>query len=315
MGHASVIFGAGYTPGDTAARPELSCGGVRAVFDDFRTGVLDADTRDLARTHLDGCADCRQQWRRFRWNAARTCALYEELADYLGDGFVEHRDPTNDLVTDWAQAAPRTDLEIRRFYRTTQAYLYDQVLWHASGTRADYVAAALPILHEHPGPILDWGCGIGVDLLHMHQIGLDAWGCELPSPPRDFLIWRARHRGYHRPILDPDNAGHRARPAVLWLIDTLDHLRDPQACLGSLLDTVDVLITERYVDDSRRGRLGFHFRRPLSEITQLLAGHGLHPQPPQDPPALLSVWSRTHRSPAQPRHTAHDDVRQGAPGA
>ncbi|MEV4706738.1 hypothetical protein [Actinoplanes sp. NPDC049316] len=313
MGH-TLISRAGHTRGDTAVPPELSCAGVRAVFDEYRTGVLDTDTRDLVCTHLDGCADCRPQWRRFRWGAAQTSVLYGELAGYLGDGFVEHRDTTHELVTAWDQAAPRTDLEIRRFYRTTQAYLYDQVLWHASGTRPDYVAAAQPILQEQPGTILDWGCGIGVDLLRMHQIGLDVWGCELPSPPRDFLIWRARHHGYHRPILDPGNAGRRAQPTVLWLIDTLDHLRDPQASLGALLDTVDVLITERYVDDPRRGRLGFHFRRPLSEITELLAGHGLHPRPQQDQPALLSVWSRTRRVPSQPRDAAHD-VRQGAPCA
>ncbi|MEV0003430.1 zf-HC2 domain-containing protein [Micromonospora sp. NPDC050980] len=315
MGYTPVILGAGHARGDAAARPELSCAGVRAVIDDYRTGALGADTRDLMRTHLDECADCRQQWRRSRWGAARTSALYGELAGFLGDGFVEHRDTTQELVTAWDQAAPRTDLEIRRFYRTTQAYLYDQVLWHASGTRPNYVAAALPILQAHPGPVLDWGCGIGVDLLRMHQLGLNVWGCELPSPPRDFLIWRARHHGYHRPIVDPGNAGPRAKPTVLWLIDTLDHLRDPQASLGALLDTVDVLITERYVDDPRRGRLGFHFRRPLSEIAELLAEHGLHPQQQRDEPVLLSVWSRARRGPAQPGPATHDDIRQGAPSA
>jgi hypothetical protein len=315
MGNTPVILGAGQTLADTAARPERSCAGARAVFNAYRIGALEPDTRDLVRTHLDGCADCRQQWHRFRWGAARTSNLYGELAGYLGDGFVEHRDTTHELVTAWDQAAPRTDLEIRQFYRTTQAYLYDQVLWHADGTRPDYVAAALPILQAQPGSILDWGCGIGVDLLRMHQLGLDVWGCELPSPPRDFLIWRARHHRYHRPILDPGNAGPRAKPTVLWLIDTLDHLRDPQASLGALLDTVDVLITERYEDDPRRGRLGFHFRRPLFEITQLLAGHGLQPHPPQHRPTLLSIWSRTGRGPAQPGDPGHDDARQGAPCA
>jgi SAM-dependent methyltransferase len=246
------------------------------------------------RGHLDRCQRCWQAWNRLRWNRAAGTPLYAELVDYLGDRFIPYYDSSRALADAWEHAAPRTAEQISRFYRDTDAYLYNQVIWHASGNRPHYVKAALPILARHLGTlILDYGCGIGEDVLALHRAGHQVIGCDLPSPPTDFLAWRAARQGYLQPAFHPDTLPGLDAPIILWIMDALDHIADLDAALGHLVPHADLLICENLLVTRGHGRQGFHHRRPLPSVQQWLARYGLTRESHEPNPAILTMWNRT----------------------
>lgn len=89
-----------------------------------------------------------EHWNRFRWDQARSTSLHDDLAEFLGDDFRPYFDSSRALAQEWDIANPRTDVEIRDFFRASTSYLYNLVIWEASGNRPDYLTAALPILHR-----------------------------------------------------------------------------------------------------------------------------------------------------------------------
>lgn len=272
----------------------MSCLDVRGFFDAYLRGELPPAWAARIRQHLDHCERCWQSWNRLRWNRAASTPLYAELVEYLGDRFVPFLDSSRALGTAWERAAPQTTDEIRRFYRDTDAYLYNQVIWHASGNRPNYVEAALPILDAHPDTlIVDYGCGIGEDLLAFHHAGRRTIGCDLPSPPTDFLAWRAPRHHYRQPVLSPDRLPTFQGSVIVWIMDALDHLPDLDAALGHVLPHTELLVCEDLLVTRGHGRQGFHYRRPLSTIERWLARYRLARVQPSTCTPLLTVW-RSH---------------------
>ena len=90
--------------------------------------------------------------------------------------------------------------------------------------------------------------------------------CDLPSPPTDFLTWRAPRHGYHHPVYEPRELPTTATPTVLWIMDTLDHLADVEAALGDLLPQMRLVICENLLVDRGHGNQRFHHRQLLREI-------------------------------------------------
>ena len=53
--------------------------------------------------------------------------------------------------------------------------------WHLA--RNHLIASTLSRSLPDPGRILEIGCGPGIVLRHLREIGFDCWGCELGAPP------------------------------------------------------------------------------------------------------------------------------------
>jgi SAM-dependent methyltransferase len=276
----------------------MFCATVRTMFDRFLTGELPPARAGDVRQHLDQCRPCWRAWDRMRWDLAAETSLYAEFMEYLGDRFTPYLDSSGALADVWDRASPCTAEQLRAFYRNTDAYLYNQVIWHASGNRPRYVQAAMPILAHHPGSlILDYGCGIGEDVIALHGAGFRVVGCDIASPPTDFLAWRAPRLGYPHPVYQPADLPTTPAPDILWIIDTLDHIPDLDAALGNLLHRVRLAICENLQIARGHGRQGFHHRRPLSTIDSTFARHGLIRAMHRGGP--LTIWTRSHR-PAAP---------------
>jgi hypothetical protein len=270
----------------------LRCADVQATFGGYLTGDLPPAASIAVRDHLDLCQSCWQGWNRLRWQRAADTPLYAELVQYLGEQFTPYLDSSNALADAWDRANPGTPEQVRRFYRDTDAYLYNQVIWHASGNRPHYVEAAKPILAaHHDATIIDYGCGIGEDILALHRVGLRAIGCDLASPPTHFFTWRARRHGYPYPVYQPEDVP-ATTPFLLWIMDALDHVPDLNSAMGALLDRTQLVICEDLLQTRSHGRQGFHHHRSPSSIDHEFAAHGLRRSPARRTPTGLSVWTR-----------------------
>ena len=121
---------------------------------------------DAVRRHLDACTPCWERWNAHRWDAARHHPLHDELAAFLEPAFRPGTDSSRNLADKWDRADPRTPAEAAAFFRASTSYLYNLVIWEASGHRPHYLDAALPALTTSAArTVLDLGSGIGSDAI------------------------------------------------------------------------------------------------------------------------------------------------------
>lgn len=171
---------------------------------------------DVVRRHLDACTACWDRWNSHRWAAARHHPLYDQLARFLGPAFRPGHDSSRSLATAWDRADPRNSDDVAAFFRASTDYLYNLVIWEASGHRPRYLDAALPALRAAKvETVLDIGSGIGSDAIALTQLGHTVTTCDYDSPSTRF----ARHRRRIRRV-DPEHLGRQHAADALWILDT-----------------------------------------------------------------------------------------------
>lgn len=239
--------------------------------------TLSGERREHVRGHLDDCLPCWNAWNRFRWDHARSTRLYAELAEFLGSDFQPYFDSSHALAREWDDTNPVTEEETRDFFRASTSYLYNLVVWEASGNRPDYLSAARQVLHRvRPCRIVDYGCGIGSDTLALLGCGFAVTPCDFRSPSTAFLRWRAARSGTSVDhVVEPQELS--GSHDVVWIIDTLDHIADIDKQLGPVLAGARLVICENMSSRRAHGRQRFHHRRPSGQLTRMFARYGLVP--------------------------------------
>jgi hypothetical protein len=273
----------------------VSCGTVRAGLAGFLEGTMSRAGTALLRAHLDACAPCWEAWNAFRWERASGTGLYRDLRAFLGAGFTYGLDSSRALAREWDTAAPSIPEETARFFRGSVSYLYNLAIWEASGNRPRYVDEAVPLLHGLGArTVIDYGCGTGSDTLALRDRGFTVIPCEFRSPSARFFQWRARRAGQDPSVCEPGQLPPGTAADVLWIIDTLDHLPDPEASIGILLARVSAVICEQLAAGREHGNQRFHYRRPAGETAAMLAAHGFGPAASTP---VLQCWHKSQAAP------------------
>jgi 2-polyprenyl-3-methyl-5-hydroxy-6-metoxy-1,4-benzoquinol methylase len=256
----------------------------------YRRHAFAPQSRNAVREHLDNCEYCWLRWNDHRWRAARGSRLYRDLRDYLGDAFQDGFDSSRALAAEWDAAEPQNADEARAFFRRSTSYLYNLVIWEASGHRPDYATHALPLLRTLPdATILDYGCGIGSDSQRFRDEGFTVISCDFDSPSTQFMRWRHKLPSTPPDFVEPGNVHIAPKPDVLWITDTLDHLPDPTQELDDILSHVTLVISEDQSTERSHGTQRFHHRRSLGHINELFQRYGLAPK---SAGPHLSCWLR-----------------------
>jgi hypothetical protein len=284
----------------------MICCDIGATLPAFLTRTLPQRRMDAVRRHLDACPPCWCTWNKLRWDAAKGTPLYTDLFEYLGDRFQPYFDSSRHLAVEWDRAAPTTTDEIRAFYSTTESYLYNQVIWHASGNRPPYVHAALPVLRRHQdAAIVDFGCGIGVDTIELRAPGFTVVPCGFDAPPTRFRWWRQQRLGQQHEVHDPSQLPFNPGATVAWIIDTIDHVVELDLDLQNLLGRATLVITENHWNDRAHGLRCFHIRRSPAQLEASLLRFGFAPTQQPGASDHLTIWHQLPPS-GRPRRCRPD---------
>lgn len=275
----------------------MDCGDAQAKLGGYLRHALDPHEMGAIREHLDRCEDCWVTWNRFRWDKAEGTSLYRELRAFLGNSFTPYLDSSRELAREWEEAAPTCQTEVENFYRQSVSYLYNLAIWEASGNRPPYIQnAAQKLARAGSSVILDYGCGIGSDVIGLRELGFTVVPCDFISPSVEFLRWRLSNLGQPTNVFEPSKLDSAPKQDSLWVIDTLDHLPDVEECLGRLLTEMCLVVCEDLGSNRAHGKQGFHYRRSLDEIETIFNRYGLYLATVNNPADPLMYWKREHRS-------------------
>ena len=192
-----------------------------------------------------------------------------ELRAYLGDEFDPER------LQQYEQAVAQEVAAVgdeERFYRVSQAYLYNLTAFAMTATKLPYLEVLISYLP--PGArVLDYGCGIGSDGLLLLEAGFDVEFADFDNPSIEYLRWRMRRRGLDAPIHDLDSDVPGGFDAS-FAFDVLEHVEDPFAMLAEMerrARLVEVNLLESAADDD----LEIHHALPLESLVRHAASHRL----------------------------------------
>lgn len=187
-----------------------------------------------------------------------------ELAAYLGDGFERSRLERYQEHLDREFASCGDE---QRFYRVSQAYLYNLTAFAMTGTKLPYLTE---LMRQLPvgSRLLDYGCGIGSDGLLLLEAGYRVEFADFANPSTEYLRWRLRERGIEAPVHDLD-ADVPGGFDGAYAFDVIEHVDDPVEFLEAMevrSGIVVVNLLEPEPDDQ-----DLHHELPIKDLVRRAA--------------------------------------------
>lgn len=240
-------------------------------------GKVAGAQRNATRQHLDMCPECWDLWNSVRWQRADRTVDLAELREFLGDEMLKGADSSWKLAEEWNRLRPSTQEEVLHFYENTPWYLYNLLIWHASGQRPRYAASGIALLPELGyRTICDFGCGVGTDGLLFAEQGYEVFFVDVNVHLLKFVDFRLQKRGLHAWVGTPDELLNTAQAwDVVWSMDVIEHLPDPVATLRPLLERGQAFIYDTEHSGPSGGRHPFHFDHSPQALAIQLASLGL----------------------------------------
>jgi 2-polyprenyl-3-methyl-5-hydroxy-6-metoxy-1,4-benzoquinol methylase len=250
--------------------------------------VLSKRTRELFRIHIDKCFNCWKIWNNVRWEEAKNKPGLLELKDYLGKKFIDHFDSSWALVEEWNKLNPRSEKDIKNFYKSTENYLYNLIIWNDSGDRYPF-EEDLEKVRKLYGvrSVIDFGCGVGNDTLPMLEKGFEVYPIDFNCPSSEFLNWRLKKRSYKLKVIDVEKVDVYPPADMFWAVDVLEHMVNP-AEIGDKINKNTKVFAHASNFDVNGGRHPFHISSNIDELEKKLKIKGFK----QKEGKFISLWVR-----------------------
>ena len=279
--------------------PDLTgsrCAQARAFLDSLTAGhphILEPSLREL----IDQCALCTARYNAIKWARSEASTDLVELEQFLGSAFQYGVDASNELDREWHRRAPNDRHQVEAFYRETPWYVYNLVLWEASGRRPDYVSQATTMLEQlECRTIIDFGAGVGNDSLKLAMQGYNVFAVEFDNAASQFLRYRAKARNLKNlTFINIDSADiDSLRADALWAMDVIEHLPDPIETLTPILANTRVFIFDSEHTGTSGGRQEFHFQHSKEELAEVWETQGYWPLEVVPDTATINVYARAN---------------------
>jgi len=229
------------------------------IFDKYINCNLSELENDVLKKKIDTDDVYWECWNHYRWERSRNSVDLSELEEYLGSEFIWGFDSSWDLANKWYLEKRDTINKINSFYSKNKSYLYNLIIWEASGQRPKYVESISEIINELKiSTICDFGCGVGTDGLKLMNLDKEVIFCDINVECINFLKWRLRKRNIDAEVIPPQELQSYSFD-TLWLMDVIEHLPHPiENIIGQSLMNVKNLIYDSQSTDFAGGRHPFH---------------------------------------------------------
>lgn len=146
----------------------------------------------------------------------------------------------NAMAEAWQRANPVTPDEIRRFYESTDLYLWELTKWHNSTGYATYLALLDTLIARFPPDryprVLDYGSGIGTAALRLAEAGYHVTLADVPGKTLAYAESRFHRRGYPCDVIRVayDRPRLPGSYDLFVCFDVLEHIPKPDRLIRHL---------------------------------------------------------------------------------
>lgn len=175
--------------------------------------------------------------------------------------------------------------ELEQFYATTDAFLYETVVWNRSGFKNDmrrWIGHYLAQISARPLRVLTFGDGLGIDAYSLAQQGHEVTYFDVSQQCATFARRIFQRGNLNVTMLDtPEQIQPNTYDAILCL-DVLEHVPNPLELVGwlaGLLRNAGKLIVHapfHYIHPAVTTHLRSN-RRYSGDLRTLYEPHGLYP--------------------------------------
>jgi 2-polyprenyl-3-methyl-5-hydroxy-6-metoxy-1,4-benzoquinol methylase len=241
------------------------------------------------KSHLNKCKKCWEVWNKVRWNHATGSKGLNELKEYMGDKFVQYYDSSYALAREWYQISPITEHQIKEFYKTTNNYIYNLVIWYESKDREDFATELINLAEDLKlKSFVDFGCGVGNDGLFLIANGYKTYFIDFDCPSIKFLKWRAKKRNLEVEVYNIESLKVLPDADAVFAIDVLEHMVDPLDVIMKLSSSTKLFAHRSEFNQTHGGRHPFHLKFNEGILNNALVAQGFHPIKSK----CLSCWYR-----------------------
>lgn len=132
----------------------------------------------------------------------------------------------------WLAMNPKSEEEIKNFYKQTPFYIFNLTFWHA---RKDQLKLRPAIIGLARGKVLDFGGGIGDMSLMAKKRGLDVDYADIAGKTFNFAKWLFDKENCDIPMIDLGNNKIRKKYDTIFCIDVIEHVPEPQKIMKELV--------------------------------------------------------------------------------
>lgn len=191
-----------------------------------------------------------------------------ELREYLGDAYSRERLESHRATLEAEVAAIGDE---HRFYRTSDAYLYDLTAFAMTGLKLPYLEALTRVVP--PGSrVLDYGCGIGSDGLMLLEAGYRVEFADFDNPSVAYLRRRLDQRSLDAPVHDLDGEVPGGFDAA-FAFDVIEHVPDPFAFLREMEERA--ALVEVNLLEFEPHEQALHYELPIRDLLRHAAARRL----------------------------------------
>ena len=180
----------------------------------------------------------------------------------------------------WDQANPQTEDERRKWYRETDAYIFESSYWYeADHSIQELHKWLIEFCRVNGGRILDFGAGIGelIIQLALHD-NIKPVYMDINSKTSDFAKFRLENRGILDKVEFVTTKGETKLSglySIVYTLDTLEHLINPFESVCTFIDYLSVdgkLILEYSLDFTENYPMHLErcAKRDLNEMDHLI---------------------------------------------
>lgn len=150
----------------------------------------------------------------------------------------------------WRILNPKTEEEIKNFYKTTPFYIFELAFWHMTKFQREFRSE---IIKSAKGDVLDFGAGIGDLCLELAKMGFNIDYADLPGSTFDFARWLFLKNGYKINMIDLSKEKFFKKYDTIYCIDVIEHILNPEKILEDFASHLKkdgrLIITNLKVDE------------------------------------------------------------------
>ena len=189
--------------------------------------------------------------------------IKEQISEFLKETYDEVDKKfiagSNLLKKEWLEKNPKTEEEIKDFYKLTKNYIYDQSFWHMTSRREFDLNIFNQLCQKYPNyeerkniKILDYGCGIAQLSLMLAKVGFNITIADLDSYTLDFAIMRFKNENIKFNIWQLDLKNINETFDYIMCFDVFEHLT-----LNQLIETTNKL--NKLKKENTKYLIDYHF--------------------------------------------------------